>query len=149
MRRTVFETLVGAAVLAIAIAFAAFAYTRADTAPPDGYEVVARFSSVDGLDVGDDVRISGIKVGTVIDQSLDPTYFQAVVRMSLDRSVKLPTDTTAAVVSQGLLGGKYVALDPGGAEETIPPGGEIKHTQAAVNLEALLGKFIYGTGSKQ
>jgi len=146
MGKSVFETAIGAVVLAVALSFAMFAYSRAGVTTVDGYEVKARFSSVDGLGVGDDVRISGIKVGSVVGESLDPTYFQAVLLLSIDSSVQLPEDTTAAVVSEGLLGGKYVAIDPGGADAVIPSGGEITHTQSAVNLESLLGKFIYGAG---
>ncbi len=111
-----------------------------------GYEVTARFSAIDGLKLGDDVRISGITVGTVVDQVLDPEYFQAIVHMSIKQSIELPEDTTAAVVSEGLLGGKYVATQPGGTDALIPPGGEITMTQSSVNLEGLLGKVIYNIG---
>ncbi len=147
MGKTLLETLMGAVVLGVAIVFVAFAYSRAGVSSVSGYQVFAKFSSVDGLNVGDDVRISGIKVGTVTDQTLDPDFFRAVVDMTIDPEVKLPEDTTAAVVSAGLLGGKYVSLDPGGADETIPPGGEIKFTQSSVNLEGLLGKVIYNLSS--
>ncbi len=111
-----------------------------------GYEVTARFSAIDGLKLGDDVRLSGIKVGTVVDQVLDPEFFQAIVHMSIKQSIELPEDTTAAVVTEGLLGGKYVAIQPSGADALIPPGGEIKMTQSSVNLEGLLGKVIYNIG---
>ncbi|MCH7931212.1 MAG: outer membrane lipid asymmetry maintenance protein MlaD [Proteobacteria bacterium] len=146
MGRNLVETLIGAAVLVVAVVFIAYAYNRSNVATVEGYEVFARFSSVEGLKVGDDVRISGIKVGSIIDQSLDPGFFQAVVRMSIEPSVELPEDTTAAVTSEGLLGGKFLALDPGGADELIPPGGEIKITQSSINIEGLIGKFIYGAG---
>ncbi len=147
MGKTLLETLMGAVVLGVAIVFVVFAYSRAGVSSVSGYEVFAKFSSVDGLNVGDDVRISGIKVGTVTDQKLDPDFFRAVVYMTVDPEVKLPEDTTAAVVSAGLLGGKYVSLDPGGSDETIPPGGEIKFTQSSVSLEGLLGKVIYNLTS--
>lgn len=147
MGKTLLETLIGAAVLVVAVIFAVFAYTRSGVGTVTGYEVTARFTAVDGLDVGDDVRISGIKVGSVLDQSLEPTFYQAVIRMSINSEVKLPKDTTAAIVSAGLLGGKYVALEPGGEEEMIKPGEEITLTQSSVNLEGLLGKVIYSVGS--
>ncbi len=147
MGKTLLETLMGAVVLAVAIIFVAFAYSRAGVSTVSGYEVIAKFSAVDGLNVGDDVRISGIKVGSVTGEELDPTFFRAVVRMTIDPDVKLPEDTTAAIISAGLLGGKYVSLDPGGADEIIPPGGEIKMTQSSVNLEGLLGKVIYSISS--
>jgi phospholipid/cholesterol/gamma-HCH transport system substrate-binding protein len=146
MGKTLLETLIGALVLVVAIAFITMAYTRSDVKTVKGYTVLAQFTAVDGLNVGDDVRIGGIKVGSVIAQNLDYDFYRAVVHMSVDPSVELPDDTTAAVVSEGLLGGKYVALEPGGADELIPPGGEIMLTQSAVNLESLLGKFIYNAG---
>lgn len=149
MGRSLVETLMGAVVLAVAAVFLVYAYTRADVQTVRGYEVKARFTAIDGLKVGDDVRISGIKVGSVVRQTLDPEFFQAVVTLSLDPSVILSEDTTAAVASEGLLGGKYLALEPGGSEEIIKPGGEITFTQPSVNLESLLGKVIYNLGRSQ
>ena len=143
MGRSVVETVIGAGVLAVAAVFLGYAYNTSDVATVEGYEVFARFSAVDGLNAGDDVRISGIKVGSIIELSLDPAYYRAVVRMSVDPAVELPEDTVAAVSSEGLLGGKYLSLDPGGAEELIADGGEIKITQSSMNLESLLGKMIY------
>ena len=147
MGRSVVETLIGAAVLVVAVVFPAYAYTTRNVATVAGYEVFARFSTVDGLNTGDDVRISGIKVGSIVDMSLDPAYYQAVVRIGVDPAAELPEDTVAAVASEGLLGGKYRALEPGGADELIVAGGEIKITQSSVSLESLLGKAIYSFGS--
>ena len=101
--------------LVVAVIFIVFAYARSDVATVSGYEVTARFTAVDGLRVGDDVRISGIKVGSIIGADLDPEMFDAVLRLSIDPSFELPEDTDAAVSTEGLLGGKYVALEPGGA----------------------------------
>ncbi len=146
MGKTLLETLIGAVVLVVAIAFITMAYTRSDVKTVKGYTVLAQFTAIDGLNVGDDVRISGIKVGSVTDQTLDYDYFRAIVHMSIDPAVELPEDTTAAVVSEGLLGGKYVALEPGD-DELITDSGEITLTQSSVNLESLLGKFIYSGSS--
>ncbi len=146
MGKTLLETLIGALVLVVAIAFITMAYTRSDVKTVKGYKVLAQFTAIDGLNVGDDVRISGIKVGSVTDQTLDYDYFRAIVHMSIDPAVELPEDTTAAVVSEGLLGGKYVALEPGD-DELITDSGEITLTQSSVNLESLLGKFIYSGSS--
>ncbi|MEE8275105.1 MAG: outer membrane lipid asymmetry maintenance protein MlaD [Alphaproteobacteria bacterium] len=147
MGKTLLETLIGALVLVVAIAFITMAYTRSDVKTVKGYTVLAQFTAIDGLNVGDDVRISGIKVGSVTDQTLDYDYYRAIVHMSIDPAVELPEDTTAAVVSEGLLGGEYVALEPGGDDELIADGGEITLTQSSVNLESLLGKFIYSGSS--
>jgi phospholipid/cholesterol/gamma-HCH transport system substrate-binding protein len=114
MTRNVLETLLGAVVLIVAIGFLAFAYRSSQVSDSGGYELLARFDRVDGLEPGADVRISGIKVGSVVSQSLDPESFRAEVRFTLRSDVELPLDSSAAVVSNGLLGGKYLAVVPGG-----------------------------------
>ena len=143
MTRNLLETLLGAVVLIVAGGFLAFAYSSSQVKESGGYELVARFDKVDGLERGSDVRISGIKVGTVLNQSLDPETYRAEVRFSVRDGVRLPADTSAAVVSNGLLGGKYLALVPGGDIEMLEPGGEVTLTQSAVNLEDLIGHMIF------
>jgi phospholipid/cholesterol/gamma-HCH transport system substrate-binding protein len=135
--------LLGAVVLIVAIGFLLFAYNTSQVKQDGGYELIARFDKVDGLERGSDVRISGIKVGTVLDQTLDPETYRAEVRFSLREDIQLPADTSAAVVSNGLLGGKYLALVPGGDIEMLEPGGEVTLTQSAVNLEDLIGHMIF------
>ena len=143
MSRNLLETLLGAIVLIVAIGFLLFAYNTSQVKEDGGYELIARFDKVDGLERGSDVRISGIKVGTVLDQTLDPETYRAEVRFSLREDIQLPADTSAAVVSNGLLGGKYLALIPGGDIEMLEPGGEVTLTQSAVNLEDLIGHMIF------
>ena len=143
MTRNLLETLLGAVVLIVAIGFLAFAYNSSQVKESGGYELLARFDKIDGLERGSDVRISGIKVGTVLDQTLDPETYRAEVRFSVRDDVRLPADTSAAVVSNGLLGGKYLALVPGGDIEMLEPGGEVTLTQSAVNLEDLIGHMIF------
>ncbi len=149
MGRNLVETLMGAVVLAVAGYFMVFAYTSTNVRAVRGYEVIAKFERVDGVATGTDVKISGIKVGTLVDQRLDPETFLAVLRISLDNSVKLPEDTVAQISSEGLLGSNFVALVPGGADKIIPPGGEIKYTQAPVNLVQMLGKLIFNAADNQ
>ena len=145
MSRSLVETLLGAAVLAVAIGFVVFAYTRSGVATVSGYEVSAAFTRVDGIANGSDVRIGGIKVGSVIERSLDPETYRAVLRMSIDESVALPTDTAAAVVSDGLLGGKFIDLQPGAEEALIADGGRIHYTQSTILLEELITKIGFGS----
>ena len=145
MHRNLIETVMGGVVLAVAVFFLIFAYTSADLGDVDGYEVTANFPWIDGLSVGSDVRISGVKVGTVVGQRLDPETFLAEVRMSIDDAIQLPLDTAAVIASESLLGGKYLKLEPGGDLETIPAGGRIEYTQASPNLEELLGRAIFGS----
>jgi len=148
MSRNLVETLLGAVVLLVAGMFLVFAYSSANLRPVHGYEVIARFERIDGVNVGADVKMSGIKVGTVLDQHLDTRTYHAVVRMSVSSAVKLPADSVAQVATEGLLGGTFIALVPGGEDALIPPGGEIKYTQAPVNLVQLLGKFIFDSADK-
>ena len=144
MSRSVAETIMGTIVLGIAVAFIVFAYTRSSVATVTGYEIQAKFTRIDGLVNGADVRVGGIKVGSVVDQRLDPETYQAILRMSIAEEVGLPMDSTAAVVSDGLLGGKYVNLEPGGADEMMPPGHTIVYTQSSIMIEQLIGKFVFG-----
>jgi phospholipid/cholesterol/gamma-HCH transport system substrate-binding protein len=147
MRRNLLETLLGAIVLIVAVGFLAFAYRSSQVSDSDGYELLARFDRVDGLERGADVRVSGIKVGAVVDQSLDPETYRAEVRFTLRDDVQLPLDSSAAVVSNGLLGGKYLALVPGGDIEMLEPGDEVTLTQSSINLEDLIGHMIFSQGA--
>ncbi len=124
--------------------FLVFAYSTTSVRTVGGYEVTAKFERVDGLNTGSDVKLSGIKVGTVFEQKLEPSTYLAIVRMNINSAVKLPVDTVAQVTSDGLLGSNFVALVPGGEDKLIPAGGEIKYTQAPVNVVQLLGKFVFG-----
>ncbi|MCA0201269.1 MAG: outer membrane lipid asymmetry maintenance protein MlaD [Proteobacteria bacterium] len=142
-RRNPIETVLGAVVLVIAAMFLVFAYSASDLRAVTGYDVTATFLKVGGLERGSDVRISGINVGTVTDQRLDPQTFEAKVMMSISSDVKLPVDTTAAIVSDGLLGGKYINLVPGQAAEHIAAGGAIAKTRDFQSLEDLVGEIIF------
>lgn len=147
MRRNVIETVLGGVVLAVAAVFLTFAYKSADLRKVQGYDVTANFSSITGLQSGADVRISGVKVGTVTGLTLDPTSYQAVVHLSVDNSVKLPKDTAAVIASESLLGGKFLSLEPGGDPDLIKPNGKIEFTQSTPGLEQLLGQVIFSLQS--
>src|SRR6202012_2553964 len=107
------ETIMGAVVLAVAGIFLAFALSQSDLGVVKGYSLTASFATVGGLSVGSDVRINGIKVGTVTGQTIDQNSFNAVVKMSIDPKIQLPKDTSASVASDGLLGSKFLKLEPG------------------------------------
>lgn len=144
MGNNLVESLLGAVVLVVAGLFLVFAYSTTNVRTVGGYEVIAKFERVDGLNTGSDVKLSGIKVGTVFEQKLEPNTYLAIVRMNINSNVKLPVDTAAQVTSDGLLGSNFVALVPGGEDKLIPAGGEIKFTQSPVNVVQLLGKFVFG-----
>ena len=147
MKHNVIETIMGGVVLVVAGAFIVFAFTTTDLRQVDGYPVEARFDQITGLSVGNDVLISGVRVGSVVDIRLDETTYQAVVRLSLDPAITLYEDAAATVASEGLLGGMFIQLDPGGGFDTeIPPEGEILYTQSTPGLEQLLGQVIFSLG---
>ena len=143
MGRNAIETVMGAAVLVVAAMFVYFAYNTAQIKAVTGYEVTARFFKVGGLSKGSDVRISGIKVGTVTDSRLDPVTFDAVVTMSITPEVKLPSDTVATIASSGMLGDKYIMLVPGHAEDRLAGGAAIADTRDYRSLEDQVGEIIF------
>jgi phospholipid/cholesterol/gamma-HCH transport system substrate-binding protein len=144
------ELATGAVVLAVAGGFLAFALLNTGKSFGHGsfYPLHATFDHVDGLALGADVRIAGVKVGSVDTISLNPQTYEADVRFSVQSGIKLSTDSSATVATDGLLGGKYLAIATGGEEKTLPPGGAITITQGSVNLEAMIGKYIFGSTGK-
>ncbi len=143
MRRNAIETVMGAAVLLVAAIFVVFAFSATGVSTVRGYQVTARFDNAAGLTAGTDVRMSGVKIGSVTSQRLDPQTYFAEVTLAIDKDIQLPADTSARVVPEGLLGSNYVLLEPGGAEEMIPDGGNIQYTQGAVNIVDLVGRLIF------
>lgn len=149
MKGNLFEALIGAVVLAVAAVFLVFAFSATDVGAVDGYEVTATFDRVDGVNAGADVRMSGIKIGTVTKLELDPQTFLARATLNIASNVELPSDSSAEITTEGLLGGKYMAIVPGGAEDIIPDGGRIQFTQSSISLEGLIGRFGFGLGDSE
>jgi phospholipid/cholesterol/gamma-HCH transport system substrate-binding protein len=144
MKQNIVETVLGALVLVIAILFFFYSTGTANVGTSSaGYSVKAQFSDIGSLNVGDDVKISGVTVGKVSEIRLDQTYYNAEVSLAIDKHVKLPLDTSARISSKGLLGGTYMALDIGGDAEMLGDNDVIEITQSAQNLEQLLGQFIF------
>lgn len=141
------ETLIGAIVLAVAGVFLFYAASTADVSlGGGGYPLKAQFRQAEGLDVGGDVRLSGIKIGTITGLGLDPANYFANVSMAINDNVRLPEDSVAKIASEGLLGGSYVAIDPGGSDFMLEPGASFEHTQGSINLLDLVSKAIHGGG---
>jgi phospholipid/cholesterol/gamma-HCH transport system substrate-binding protein len=141
------EVIAGAGVLAVAVGFLVYAAQGAGIGPAGGgsYPLRASFRSAEGVQVGTDVRLAGVKVGTVTAMALNPQTFFADLTIAVRQGIDLPEDSTIAIASEGLLGGSFVELQPGGALETIPPGGEVLDTQGAVSVISLLMKFAGGS----
>lgn len=143
------EAFIGLIVVIVAIGFVVFAYGRTQAgAVAGGYVLKARFTNVAGVAPGTDVRLAGIKVGQVVRQSLDPASFQAVVEFGIDKALKLPIDSSAAITTEGILGGTYVSLTPGGDTVMLNPGEEITETSGATDLMALIGGFVNRSGGE-
>jgi phospholipid/cholesterol/gamma-HCH transport system substrate-binding protein len=137
------EVLAGAAVLAVAIGFLVYAgQSTGFGAGADSYPLKASFRSVDGISVGTDVRLAGVKVGSITGLDLNPQTFFADAEVQIAKGIELPTDSAILISSEGLLGGNYVELIPGGAAEVLAAGDEIEDTQGSVSLVSLLMKFV-------
>ena len=143
MRRGSLETVIGALVVFVAIIFAVFASKITDYGRETGYLLFAEFNNIGSIKMGSDVRVGGIPVGKVMGLSLNPETFKARVSLDIDSKYNFPTDTAAIIGSEGLLGGSFVELIPGGMEGNLEPNNEIEFTQDAVDMLQLLGKFMY------
>lgn len=143
MKRSAIETVLGAVVLFVAAFFLIFSYKTANVSTGTGYRLVADFSGTGGLKPGDDVQISGVKIGSVSAVDLNPETYLARVTVMIEQDVKVPDDTAALISSESLMGGRYMALEPGGSDKMLGPDGRIPFTQAPQNLEQLLGQFIF------
>jgi phospholipid/cholesterol/gamma-HCH transport system substrate-binding protein len=140
------ETLIGAVVLAAAGGFLVYAANTADVGVGGaGYELVAKFRKAEGIDVGGDVRIAGVKVGTISDMELDLKTYFATVTVAIDNNVKVPDDSLAKITSASLLGDSYIAIDPGGSDLMLEPGEELAFTQGSISITDLIVKFGGGT----
>ncbi len=148
MRKNLIETVMGGVVLIVAALFIVFAYSKAEVGKVEGYEIKAKFDRIDGILAGSDVRMSGIKIGTVTSSALDSKTYFANVSMNIRSDIRIPEDTSIAVSSDGLLGDKFLALSPGGADEMLPPGGEITTTQGSIDLMGLVGQMIFSQTNK-
>jgi len=140
------ETLIGAAVVVVAAVFFYYGWNTTGSGAVAGYELVAKFDRVDGISVGTDVRMSGIKIGTVTSQELDQQTYRALVRMNIKNDVLLPEDSSIKVASEGLLGGAYLAISPGGSDTMLVAGAEFETTQGSIDFVGLLGQAIFSAG---
>jgi len=147
MQRNTLETVMGAIVLLAAAGFVTLAYEAADIKGNGGYEIIAEFGSTGGLSVGDDVRISGIKVGRITEQSLDPITYSARIAMAIAPDIEIPADSSARITEASLLGGNYLELMPGAEDEMLAAGAVIYDTRDPVSISDLLGKMVFSSGN--
>ncbi len=147
LKDNLLEAVIGLLVVVLAAGFVVYAAGRTGAGGGnDGTMLVARFPNIAGVNPGTDVKVAGVKVGRVVALELDPGSYQAVVRLSVDRGLKLPIDSSAAITSEGLLGGNYVALTPGADSAMLKDGGEIVETSGAPDLMGLIGSVVNRSG---
>lgn len=142
------EILAGAGVLAVAVGFLVYANRDSGYVQTGAtYPLSASFRSVEGISVGSDIRLAGVKVGTITDLSLNPATFMADAQLTVRSDLQLPDDSAIVISSEGLLGGNFVEILPGGSPDNLAPGSEIEDTQGAVSIVTLLMKFAGGSGN--
>ena len=143
MNKKPVETIMGIVVIFVAAFFLYFAYQVSDLQVVKGYDINARFLKVGGLNVGSDVRINGIKVGTVIAQNLDPEDYVADVKLSISSNSQLPKDSVVSIVSDGLVGNKFIKIEPGKSKEFLQNGDTVANTKDFKTLEDMVGEIIF------
>ena len=143
MKSNTFEAIVGAFVIIISVVFLFFGFSTMKIQNSDNYNVSALFNRIDGIKIGSDIRMSGIKVGTVVSQELDNSSFEAKVLMSIDSKILIPDDSSAKITSDGLLGGNYISIEPGGSDIYLLNNEEIFFTQGSVDLIGLVGEALF------
>ena len=143
LKRSTLEIVMGLVVLIGAGIFSVLVYQSSDIKSADGYLLHAEFGTTGGLSIGDEVRLSGIKVGQIVGQSLDPVTYAARIDMRIDETVQLPSDSSARITAASLLGGNFLELLPGAGEDVMPEGTIIFDTRDPVSLSDLLGKIVF------
>jgi phospholipid/cholesterol/gamma-HCH transport system substrate-binding protein len=144
MRRDLVETLIGGVVLVLVVLGIVIGFASSGVSTVEGYSIKAEFSDVSGVSVGTEVRLAGVKVGTVTDKALADDGRLAILTLSIDRAAVVPADSKVRILPEGLLGGSYIAIEPGGAAEDLADGAAIAfdRTQGAINVIDLLGRLV-------
>ncbi len=143
MNKKPVETIMGMVVLVVAVLFMMFAYRVSDLHVVKGYDINAKFLKVGGLNTGADVRINGVKVGTVIAQQINKEDYMVDVKMSILPEIVLPKDSVLTVAGDGLMGDKFIKIEPGKSSEKVMPGEVVKNTKDAKSLEDMVGEIIF------
>ena len=149
MKERVMETVVGFVVICLAIFSFMFFYKISDSGEDgEGYFLNAYFQNIEGVAEGNDVKLSGIKIGYIDNVTLENGTYFAVARLKIKKGIDIPSDSRAIVSTSGLLGGKYIRINPGSADDNLQENGKFKFTQSSINIEDLISKLMYSLTSK-
>jgi phospholipid/cholesterol/gamma-HCH transport system substrate-binding protein len=149
MKERVIETVVGFVVICLAIFSFMFFYKISDSGEDgEGYFLNAYFQNIEGVAEGNDVKLSGIKIGYIDNVTLENSTYFAVARLKIKKGIDIPSDSRAIVSTSGLLGGKYIRINPGSADDNLKENGKFKFTQSSINIEDLISKLMYSLTSK-
>lgn len=147
MRESLFETLVGLAVVAVAGLFLVFSLSqRSDAATGDSYDLIAKFDRADGVSPGTDVRVAGVKVGTVKSVSLDQKTYKAEAVLAIKKGVQIPEESAAQIQSDSLLGGSYIHIQISGMPDNMQPGSKFEYTRGSMDILGILLEAVGGMG---
>ena len=149
MKSNTFEAIIGAVVIFLAVVFLFVGFSSMKLKKGDNYSLSALFNRIDGIKLGSDIRMSGIKIGTVTKQELDNSTFEAKVFMLIDSKISIPDDSSAKITTDGLLGGNYISIEPGGSDIYLSNNEEIFFTQGAVDLIGLVGEALFSVEGKE
>ena len=149
MKSNTFEAIVGAFVIFLSVVFLFFGFSTMKLQNSDNYNISALFNRIDGIKIGSDIRMSGIKIGSVASQELDNSSFEAKVLMSIDSKILIPEDSSAKITSDGLLGGNYISIEPGGSDIYLLNNEEIFFTQGSVDLIGLVGETLFSVENEK
>ena len=143
MRSNIFETFIGAIVIILAVSFLFYSFSITDNNTEGTYNIHATFNRIDGIQIGSDVRLSGIKIGSVSKSSLNQTTYEAQLALIIDNSIKIPDDSSAKITMDGLLGSNYISIEPGGSEIYLSENDYLLYTQGSVDLIGLVGEALF------
>ena len=143
MRSNTFETFIGAIVIILAVSFLFYSFSITDNNAEGTYKIKATFNRIDGIQIGSDVRLSGIKIGSVAKSSLNQTTFEADLVLIIDNSIFIPDDSSAKITMDGLLGSNYISIEPGGSDIYLTENDYLLYTQGSIDLIGLVGEALF------
>lgn len=150
MKNNTLETLIGFLVLIVAGLFLFIAYKVSNNMQTisSGLKISGEFSNIDGINIGSDVKVAGVKVGSVLDVKIDSESYNSILVLKISKDLSIPTDSLFKISTSGLIGSKFVNIKIGANDEFFKNGDVIEFTESAMDLEDLIGRFLFNSGDK-